>query len=57
MVHITSLLTEWETEIQLLELTLQQTKPSQQKQQLRLRLRTAYQSQQLLCGLSQQLFT
>jgi len=56
MVDITSLLTEWETEIQQLEVILQQKKPRRQQQRLRLRLQAAYQSKQLLNGLGQQLF-
>ncbi len=55
MVEFTSLLTEWETEIQQLEVAIQHEKTRRQQQQLRLRLRKACQSRQLLAGLSQQL--
>lgn len=56
MVDLTSLLTEWETEIQHLEAVMQQQPPRQRQQrQLRQRLRQAYQLKQLLTGLGQQL--
>jgi hypothetical protein len=54
MRELTSLLTEWETEIQYLEAVIRQQQPRQQRQ-LRRRLHQAYQSKQLLTGLSQQL--
>jgi hypothetical protein len=54
MGELTSLLTEWETEIQHLEAVIRHQPPRQQRQ-LRRRLHQAYRSQQLLTGLSQQL--
>lgn len=55
MLDVSSLLTEWESEIQQLELAIQHEKAHQQLRRLRLRLRTAYQSRALLTGLGQQL--
>ncbi len=55
MLEVTSLLTEWESEIQQLELAIQHEKVYQRLRRLRQQLRAAYQSRTLLTGLGQQL--
>lgn len=55
MFELKHLLTEWETEIYRLEAAIKQVKIRHQRQHLQLTLRSAYQSMQLLHGLSQQL--
>ena len=55
MLEFKLLLTEWETEIHRLEVAIKHVGVRHQRRCLQLSLRNAYQSMQLLHGLSQQL--
>jgi hypothetical protein len=55
MLELKLLLTEWETEIHRLEAAIKHVRIHHQRHRLQMSLRGAYQSMQLLHGLSQQL--
>jgi len=55
MLDLKLLLAEWETEIHRLEAAIKSVSIHHQRHRLQLSLRNAYQSMQLLHGLSQQL--
>jgi hypothetical protein len=57
MLELKLLLTEWETEIHRLEAAIKNVRIHHQRHRLQMNLRRAYQSMQLLHGISQQLLT